>query len=238
MLDSLRCAIDWPGTISFLKDLATGGAAIFAAYIGWRGLTTWERQSAGQQDHELARKLLVNAYSYRDSIRHARRPIMFGSELAIPPADRAEAMSDDQKRFFGLRGAYIARLKAGEDAWAAIQPDLLQAEALWGEDVKSRFRALLKLDNELRSFIEAHLAGQDPDLPEFRKESYIRLNRNRRDILYDIGSLDEPDDYDSDLRNVVAEIEAELRPRLLRRDARPMGREASFLGPLSTRSGR
>lgn len=216
-MTDLRCVIDWASTMSFIKDLITAAAAAFAAFIAWRGLTTWERQTAGQQEHELARRLLVFAFRYRQAIRRVRNPIMWGSEMPPPPPDRVTNMTQDQVRFFGLRGAYVARLSEGEAIWTSLQPDLLEAEALWGPNVGRRFSGMLRLDNELRSFVEAHLAAQDPDAFEDRRAAYARLNRNRRDVIYDVGSHDEPDEFERDLRTAVAAVEAELRPRLLRR---------------------
>jgi len=217
MLQEIGCAVEWPRVMSVLKDLCTTGAALFATYIGWRGLTAWERQAAGQEDHELARRLLVLAYRYRDAIKLVRNPVMFGDEMPPPPLDRAANMSPEQVSFFRLRGAYVARLKVGADVWDAIRPDLLEAEAVWGADMKRLFARMLELDNELRIYIQSQLIAQDPDAQTQTKESHLRLNRERRDVIYDVGTEDQPDTFESDIRSAVIGVEEQLRPRLIQR---------------------
>lgn len=216
MILDVRCAIDWPGTMSFLKDLVTATAACVATVIAWRGLSTWQRQTIGQQHHDLARKLLVGAYRYREAIRRHRSPVMWAGEMPEPPPEKAGDMSWAQKRHYGRRGAYLARQRFAIDAWNAIQPDLLEAEALWGEEVKRLFRGLMILENELTITIEAHLTAENPDEEPARREAYQQIIRQRRDIIYDTSTPEEPDEFESDLRNAVSAIETGLRPRLIR----------------------
>lgn len=125
-------------------------------------------------------------------------------------------MPGQQKRYYGRRGAYVERQRFAIDAWSAIQPDLLEAEALWGEEVKRLFKGLMFLENELSITVEAHLTADNPDEEPARREAYRKIIAQRRDIIYDLGTPEEPDEFESDLGNAVSAIEIGLRPRLIR----------------------
>lgn len=213
--------------ITTIKDIITALAAIAGLSIAWMGLTTWQRQLGGQQAHDLAQRLLIGVYKVRKALQGVRQPWMFNSEIPGPPADKVAAMSDSQIRFYGTQHAYFARWKRVTDVSTALEAELLEAEALWGDEFASLFRGVTKLESELVICVRHFLTLQDPDIGEESKDAVRRINEKRRDILYDLSEIDEEngaDGYTSDLNNAVKAIEGYLKPKLVR---------ASFLSKLT-----
>ena len=68
---------DWVGIV---KDLLVAGAAVAAAIMAWKGLTTWRRELHGKAKHEVARQMLRATYKVRDAVHHVRHPIGTGEE--------------------------------------------------------------------------------------------------------------------------------------------------------------
>src|ERR1700742_3136479 len=120
--------------LSIIKDSVTTLAAVVALYIAWQGLTTWRRQLGGQQSHDLARRLLVGVYQERNALRSVRNPMMFPSEMPMPTPEQVAQMNDRQIRFFGRREAYLARWTRVTEAGGTLEVDMLEAEALWGNE--------------------------------------------------------------------------------------------------------
>ena len=105
--------IDWKLTKDVASVLASVAALIgasFAAFIGCRGLSTWKCQLKGGANHDLARRILISVYHYKDAIARTRSPLMFPEEKR--PKRRATPSSDYKvEEFEGRKRAYARRFK-------------------------------------------------------------------------------------------------------------------------------
>lgn len=202
--------------LSIVKDSVTALAAVVALYIAWQGLTTWRRQLGGQQSHDLARRLLVGVYQERNALRSVRSPMMFPSEMPMPPPEQAAQMNDRQIRFFGRREAYLARWKRVTEAGATLEVDMLEAEALWGNEFSEVYERLNRLIAELVVAVRHDLTLHNPDIEQDQKDAIRRLREGRRDIIYDVSDEDGvPDPFSADLNQAVGAIEGYLKPKLI-----------------------
>lgn len=199
--------------LTILKDLILTGAAVTGAVVAVKGLGTWRAQLSGQSEYDLSRRILVSLFKYRDSIDSLRHPMMWGHEMPSPPEEESETMSDPQIRFYGTSKAYQARWDKIQEQRSALYADLLEAEAIWGNELNTLFKTLFDLQHELLTQIRHYLDLIDPDTPETTKEAIRKLDENRRDIMYDNLS-DEPDEYKRDFLNGISEIENYLKPKL------------------------
>src|SRR5260221_5644218 len=95
--------------LSTVKDLMVLIAAVIGSYVALMGLSTWKRQLKGHTDHELARRILVSLYKYRDAINGVRHPMMTNNEFSDPPESERQTMNSAQIRFYGLSRAYQNR---------------------------------------------------------------------------------------------------------------------------------
>jgi hypothetical protein len=204
---------------SVLKDWAVPLTTIIAgsvgSYVALAGLSTWKRQLKGQTDHDLARRLLVILYRYREAIRGVRHPAMFIHEHPEPPEIQRARMNQDQIRHYGERQAYQNRWNKVQDHRLELDADLLEAEALWGGELRNEiFPGLFSLEWELFTAVRHNLEMRDPDGSQDVKEAIRKISNRREEmeVLYD--SLNKEDDFSQKIAAAIAKIENYLKPKL------------------------
>jgi hypothetical protein len=161
-----------------LKDLVLTGAALTGAVVAVKGLGAWRAQLSGQSEYELSRRILVSLFKYRDSIDGLRHPIMWAHEMPNPPEDESEKMSDTQISFYGRSKAYQVRWDKVQEQRSALYADLLEAEAIWGNELNTLFKTLFNLQHELLTQVRHHLDLVNPDTPEATKEAIRKIDKD------------------------------------------------------------
>lgn len=199
--------------VTLLKNLVLSGAAITGAVVAVKGLGTWQRQLKGQSEYELSRRILVSVFKYRDAINSVRHPAMWAYEMPSPSEEKALTMSREQIRFYGTSKAYQARWDKVKAERSSLYPDLLEAEAIWGAELKELFKGVFDLEHELFTRISHYVELINPDTDEASKEAIRSIDKKSRDIMYDNLS-DEPDEYKQDLIAAIEKIEKYLKPKL------------------------
>ncbi|MCW9058473.1 MAG: hypothetical protein OQL11_06355 [Gammaproteobacteria bacterium] len=206
---SLTCA----EIIALSKDLIISAAAVVGAIVAVKGLSTWQRQLKGKSEYDLSRRLLVSLFKYRDTIDGVRHPIMWAYEMPLPSKEEADKMSKDLIRFYGTSKAYQERWDKVQKERTSIYADLLESEALWGNDLKNLFKVLFDLQHELLINVRHYLELIDPDVSQAKKEAVERIQQKKRDIMYDDLS-DEEDEYKKEFKKGIDDIEKYLKPKL------------------------
>jgi len=201
------------GIVALLKDIALIVAAITGAVVAVKGLGTWKRQLRGQSEYELSRRILVSLFKYRDALNGVRYPMMWANEMPTPPENEAKEMNPDQIRFYGKSKGYQARWDKVQAERSSLYADMLEAEAIWGNELNKLFKDLFNLEHELFTSIRQYLKIINPDTPESSKEAIRKIDDRKRDIMYDDLS-DEPDEYKKDLILFIEKIEKYLKPKL------------------------
>ena len=131
--------------VVLLKDLILSGAVITGTVVAIKGLSTWQRQLKGQSEYDLSRRILVSLFKYRDTINGVRYPVMWAYEMPTPLDEDAKGMSRDQISFYSTSKAYQARLDKVQNVRTNLYADLLEAEALWGDELKELFKVVFDL---------------------------------------------------------------------------------------------
>ncbi len=199
--------------VTIVKDVALVGAAITGAIVAVKGLSTWKKQLRGQSEYELSKSILVTLLRYRDAIDGVRNPGMWAAEMPYPPAEQAEKMNAQEIQFYGRFEAYKARWERVQEQRTELYPNLLEAEAIWGKELKDLFGRIFSLEHELLIQVRHCLDLENPKTPEARREAIIKFDEKRREVLYDdLG--EEPDEFKSDVQSAIVEIEAYLKPKL------------------------
>ncbi len=121
-------------------------------------------------------------------------------------------MYNDQVRFYGTYKGYQTRWEKVQTERASLNADLLEAEAIWGNDLKDLFEEVFKLESELRSTIRIYMEMISPETEPGEKDAVIKNYRERRHIMYD--TLNESDEYSNDLSSAIEKIEKYLKPKL------------------------
>ncbi len=196
---------------NFVIPLATVGAVL----VTWTGLQSWKSQKLWDIDHELARRILVNLFKYRDVVAGVRHPAMFASEIPVPPEDKAVGMSDRQKRFYGTQVAYFNRFDKVTKIRELLYADSIESEAAWGAYFKNKFRELHALEVELASQIRAYLTTINPDEDDETRKAYSEIYRKKRDIMY--SDLTGSDAFDTQFDDILKELEKFLGSKLGRK---------------------
>ena len=204
--------LTWTEFIALFKDFVLSVAAITGAIVAVKGLGTWQRQLKGQSEYELARRILVTLYKYRDRIDGVRYPGMWPHEMPFPSEDEAKKMSAEQIQSYGTSMAYQARWDKVQLERTSLNADLLEAEAIWGDELKNLFAKVFDLEFDLFICISQYAAIKYPD--EASKETIRNIVKKKRDIRFDyLGG--KPDDYKQDLIIAFENIEKYLKPKLI-----------------------
>lgn len=187
--------------------------AVIGATVAIKGLNTWQRQLKGKSEYDLTKSLLTSLFRFRDAINGMRTPTMWASEVPKPPEDEAETMSFDQIRFYGTSNVYQARWDKIQQERTNLYGDLLEAEALWGEELVDLFKILFDLQHELLVCSLHHIELVNPDTTPAKKEAIYKMDKKRRNVLYDDLS-EEGDDFKKEFQAGIKRIEKLLKPKL------------------------
>ncbi len=122
-------------------------------------------------------------------------------------------MSSEKLHFYGISKAYQARWDKVQIEKTALHADLLESEALWGNELKNLFKVIFNLEHELLTCIRHYLELRNPDTDQASKDAIREIDQNRRDIKYeDLG--DEGDEFKKELMVGIEAIEKYLKPTL------------------------
>ena len=122
-------------------------------------------------------------------------------------------MSPEQIRFYGTSKAYQARWDKVQAERTSLYADLLEAEVIWGAELKQLFKKVFDLEHDLFTRIRHYIELINPDTSESKKEAITKIDNKARDIMYDDLS-EEPDEYKKDLISAIEQIEKYLKPKL------------------------
>jgi hypothetical protein len=186
--------------IPIVKDIASVVIPIFGVYVAWTGLNTWKRQLTANADRDLARRLLIAVYKVRNAMNGV--PLLDLGDLDLggdPEIKEANKTIHDHQ---------MTRL---EEAQASLDVELLEAEAVWGDELiyRSNFSLFKALQLELQYAYSDYYYGRNMGL-EAEKEA-------ARILFYDRASG--KDEFRDNIKIVVNGIEDFLRPKLQLKEA-------------------
>ncbi|MDC0461600.1 hypothetical protein OAM34_01175 [Alphaproteobacteria bacterium] len=195
--------------ISITSDVVIGLSAMTTAYFAFRGLSTWKEQHRGKIEYELARRLLLSIYIYRDAIRSARHPFM---SYAPTSKEAAPKKSDKQREFEGYSAEYGRRYDFVLEARRSLYADVLESEVLWADEIRKITDEMLVLDNQLKSTIEYHLTARNPDSDHNAIEIAKEILKNKQGTLY--AKYSEDDIFAQKFDGLVERAENYLKKKL------------------------
>ncbi|MFH0709555.1 MAG: hypothetical protein V2A75_05050 [Pseudomonadota bacterium] len=197
-----------------LSEIISGIGTVGGLYIAYQGLTTWKKQLKGQVEYELSRRVVASLLKHKDAISAFRYPAMFVYEMPEPPHDEKKCNNDEENRFYGKSKAYEARWEKVQDASTNLKTDLLEAEAIWGEEFIALFKQIFVLEHELFIIARNHLLLINPSTSQETKQAIQEIIRKKRDILYDDLS-DDGDEFKNELNTEIKKVKEYLKPKLV-----------------------
>ena len=199
------------------STVVTTLATVGAVCIAWMGLTTWKAQIKWQTDHDLARRLLVEIYRFRDAVGAARSPRVSAHEMRDDDTSASPGIPTSKERHAGMRRAFQRRFSEIGINAPQLYALLLETEAVWGPELSVIWRDVNRLQNELSSetglyldFLESKDAGADPT--NFYPDQSAQMAA--RKIIYSNGESEGNNDFSNRMKAAISRLEDYLRPKL------------------------
>ena len=145
-----------PEIITASKDVLLGGAAVTMAIVAVRGLQSWSRELRGKTEFEIAMGLIKATYKLRDELAICRSPFIRAQEF---PESYYGSLGGHSPEKDTEAYAYVYKNR-WEPVWEAIQnfdTHVLEAEALWGNEIRERADQLRQCTRELNASLQSFL---------------------------------------------------------------------------------
>ncbi len=198
--------------ISIIKDILIAVAAAVTATVAVLGLKSWSRELRGKADFEVARGLIRATYKLRDELGFCRSPFIRAQEFP-EGYYKPTGKNTPQEEAEGLAYVYKNRW---QPVWNAIQEfdvQALEAEALWGSDLKAKTNVLRKCVSELNAAIDALISDKSSGGRDF--ESDREFGRKIRSTVSASGG-DSKNELSKKIIDAVTKIEDKVRAHLKR----------------------
>ena len=141
--------------ITLTKDILVGLAAIITASVAIIGLNKWKQELKGKANFEAARSLIQATYKLRDAISICRSSFMRGSEFPEGYTFGVSGAHSPEEHGQAYAHVYQKRWEPVMLAFQDFDTSTLEAEALWGVQIRSKTDELRQCMAELRGSIEA-----------------------------------------------------------------------------------
>jgi hypothetical protein len=126
--------------ITAAKDSLLGIAAAITAIVAILGLRKWREELRGRADFEVARALIRATYKLRDELELARSPFVRASEF--PPNYKGAGNHTPKEEADAWWHVYKSRWEPVGKALQELQAQVLEAEALWGSEARTKGEAI------------------------------------------------------------------------------------------------
>ncbi|MGA2505239.1 MAG: hypothetical protein ABSG01_14225 [Anaerolineales bacterium] len=191
--------------ISLVKDLVTIASIGIAGYVALRGLQAWRDQLKGTSDYQLAKRLLKATYQLRNALQRVREPFIKPGEFAYAVKEAQLDIKSSDKDFHAASTAavYQMRWKPVVEASQALDLEALEAETVWGPDVRAAITTIWINVNTLNNALGAFL--EDMGSPFLTLDEEYR--KHFRSIVYSVTDDPENDPYLKSLTSAIKVIE-------------------------------
>jgi hypothetical protein len=193
-----------------MADVAGAFAALGAVLAAWVGLTTWRTQLRGTAEYELAKRILRVVYKLRDQIAAVRSPFVTASETTLAFKEADVAPDDHADDNVETQLVYQRRWNNLQHVRSDLTVELMEAQILWGDDLKSADNALAQCLQELWSAVLRHIR----QLQGRGGNETVEAWEKREAILYQSSDDPEQDEFVKRVHAAVAEFESALRPHV------------------------
>ena len=199
--------------ISAFKDIILACAALVTASIAVYGVKSWSRELKGKASFEVARGLIRATYKLRDELGYSRSPWTSLSEF---PKDYSPMPKDRTPKKEAEAWAYVFnnRWRPVAEAQLEFEAQVLEAEALWGSDIKLKTNELKQCARNLRVAMEAIVVNEANDKENFKSDKEFG-----KEIEADVWAIKEDNNKLSQkIKDAVLGIEESVRPHIKRNE--------------------
>ena len=135
-------------------------AAGIASYVAIVGLNTWRKQLTGTSEYELAREVLWAVYKLRDRVdmlRAHRRSFAEENKIDLEKAFQNQPKVNNQEYEVIMQGEVLRlRWPAVREALSEFEVASIEAEVLFGQDVREKLDDLERFINQIAGTSEVY----------------------------------------------------------------------------------
>jgi hypothetical protein len=186
------------------KDVVIAVAAAVTAAVAVFGVNKWRQELHGKTNFDAARALIRSTYRLRDEIKNCRWSYFPNAEH--PPGYDGSETADTWRYMYKKRWDRIV------DCVQDFDSSALEAEALWGTDIRTKAQALRDCVGELQIAIDTFLTSKTEDGAHLIGTDFLRSNVFP--ILWVRGGGAENDAFGVKIVTTIKDIEADLVPHL------------------------
>jgi hypothetical protein len=198
--------------VTLIKDIVTGLSALTAAIIAIVGLQAWKKQLRGKTEYELAQKYLRAVYKIREAFAWVRNPYQSRSEIAQAMTEakfEGISFSDPSFPVKSTIAVYQKRFQKVTEAFLDLEAIMLEAETLWGEDVREHIKSLQKHSSKLFYVVQTYISDMERNAP-YNAEK----DKERMATMYAITDGSAENTFGNEVKETIKKIESFLKPRL------------------------
>lgn len=198
--------------VSVIKDVLLAIAGVTTSWVALRGLETWRRELRGTANFEVARGLSRATYKLRDQLNRCRTQIITKEEfpewyLSEQGNLYAYEKSNAYRHTYSARWAYVY------EALQEFDAQTLEAEALWGTQIREKTNLMREALQRLRAAIEAYIDDVASNGQTFKSDP--EFGKKIQSDLYEL-NFTQPNELSNEIRHAISAIEDELKPHLKR----------------------
>lgn len=201
-----------PEIITAVKDVFLGIAAATTAIVAVIGLKNWSRELKGKAEFDVARNLIRATYKLRDELKNCRSSFINAYEF---PDGYQGTVGKPSHQEEAQAWAHVYKNRWGPICSAIQEFDshTLEAEALWGKEIRTRTDHLRQCVKELNVAIDAVISDKAGGGEDFRTD---REFAKKMRSTVSASPNDEQNDLSKKTATAIGAIEEQIRPHLRR----------------------
>jgi len=199
--------------VTLIKDIVTSLSAIIVAIIAILGLQAWKKQLKGKNEFDLAQHLLQNVYKLRNAINWVRNPRQTSAEISQARKEskiEGDPSADPKIHLLEETAVYQLRWNIIQDALIDYETISLEAEAIWGKEIKEKLDLLLRCVSTLKVNIQKRLV----DLGKLKTDYNVETENKIDSIIYGFYGDEKNNAFSNEILEAVKQIEDFLKPYL------------------------
>ncbi|QBZ84062.1 hypothetical protein GHNINEIG_02137 [Hydrogenovibrio crunogenus] len=198
---------------SIIKDIALSAAACTTAYVAYNGVEKWQKELKGKANFEVARDLAKTLYSLRDEISYCRSPFVAAQEFPESYViEQSKRKLTPEEKGQAWAYVYTKRWEPVSSAIQAFDAATLEAEAIWGQEIKEKANKLRQCTRSLEVDIEAFIENEYSGGKHFKDREF---GKKVRQSISDTKSKE--NELTQRINKAIEGIELEIKPHLSRR---------------------
>ena len=203
--------------VTMFSAMVVAVSAATTAYFAYKGLSIWKEQHSGKIESDLATRLLVSIYKYRDAIFDYANPFTL---IQIPQKDTPN-LSKEYRATKVRENLENDRHDKVVSTRQEIYADILASEALWGKEMQVIFEGMQLIEKQLKIESDEYMKKLQNHLIEITKMSKSKKPMTKQEMGQIWDEIQPNEATSKELKKLVKKAEDYLRPKILLQNQNP-----------------